>query len=111
MQGLLHPDHSSSMSLIISLSVSAMPSFAKRLSIPEKQTKLFVSDEQIFRELRNEHRRIADAESPAQRGDYVLVETDDGHGVFSIRKGPLHELFHELGRNAIAPILRSTPFL
>ena len=81
MQDLLHPDHSSSMSLIISLSVSAMPSFAKRLSIPEKQTKLFVSDEQLFRELRNEHRRIADAESPAQRGDYVLVETDDGHGV------------------------------
>ena len=60
--------------------VISMPEL-DRLSIPEKQTKLFVSDEQIFRELRNEHRRVADADSPAERGDYVLVETDDGHGV------------------------------
>lgn len=79
--------------------VISMPEL-DRLSIPEKQTKLFVSDEQIFRELRNEHRRIADAESPAQRGDYVLVETDDGHGV----KKKLHI---ELGGRAYSDYVKA----
>lgn len=57
--------------------VIKMPDLSK-ISIPEKQRHLYLNDEQIFRELRNEYRRVDDAEDGARKGDYVLIETDDG---------------------------------
>ena len=50
-----------------------MPDLSK-LNIPEKQRMIRVRDEQIFRELKTQHRRIEDQTDGAQKGDYVLID-------------------------------------
>lgn len=59
--------------------VIRMPELSK-LDIPEKQRKIFIPDDQIFSELRNEHRRIDDRDGGAEKGDYVLIDLCDPFG-------------------------------
>ena len=57
-----------------------MPDLSK-LEIPEKQIKLRVSDDQIFRSLKNEHRTMGDRKGGAKKGDYLLIEAKDSRGI------------------------------
>lgn len=59
--------------------VIRMPELSK-LDIPEKQRFIFVKDETIFCDLKNEKRQIADRETEAVRGDYVLAELENADG-------------------------------
>ena len=51
-----------------------------RLDIPEKQRVITVRDEQIFADLKNRHRTMADREGGACVGDYVLVDMVNAQG-------------------------------
>lgn len=59
--------------------VTCLPDL-NRLEISEKQRVIAVRDEQIFADLLNRHRSIADREGGAEIGDYVLVEAVDARG-------------------------------
>lgn len=60
--------------------VVRMPDLSK-LDIPAKQRLIPVRDEQIFSDLRNQHRKIDDQENGATQGDYVLIDTINPAGV------------------------------
>lgn len=62
-----------------------LPDFSQ-LRIPEAQRVIRVKDETIFRDLRNEKRRITDQTEGAKVGDYVLVELCGSDG----RRTSLH---------------------
>lgn len=53
--------------------VARMPDLSK-LNIPEKQRLIRVRDEQIFQELKTQHRRIEDQTDGAEKGNYVLID-------------------------------------
>ena len=53
--------------------VVRMPDLSK-LNIPEKQRLIRVRDEQIFQELKTQHRRIEDQTDGAEKGNYVLID-------------------------------------
>ena len=53
--------------------VIRMPDLSK-LNIPEKQRLIRVRDEQIFQELKTQHRRIEDQTDGAEKGNYVLID-------------------------------------
>ena len=59
--------------------VSRLPDLNK-LNIPEKQRVITVRDEQIFADLKNRHRTMADREGGACIGDYVLVDLVNAQG-------------------------------
>ena len=53
--------------------VVSMPDLSK-LNIPAKQRLIPVRDEQIFSDLKNQHRQIENQENGAAQGDYVLID-------------------------------------
>lgn len=59
--------------------VSRLPDL-NRLDIPEKQRVITVRDEQIFADLKNRHRTMADREGGACIGDYVLIDLKNTQG-------------------------------
>lgn len=64
--------------------VVRMPDLSK-LDIPAKQRLISLRDEQIFSDLRNQHRQIEDQENGAARGDYVLIDIVDPAGASRTR--------------------------
>ena len=72
--------------------VTRLPDLS-RLDIPEKQRVITVRDEQIFADLRNRHRTMADREGGACIDDYVLVDLKNAQGA-------VRTLHAELGAKA-----------
>jgi len=77
--------------------ITKVPDF-KDIQISDNNRMIKINDRTIFREIKNENRRIEDTNKPAKKGDYVQVEVSAGEQepkVIHIELGKQHYQAYE----------------
>ncbi len=77
--------------------ITKVPDF-KEIQISDNNRRIKINDRTIFREIRNEKRRLEDTRKPAKNGDYVQVEVTCGEQepkVLHIELGKQHYQAYE----------------